>query len=146
MLRIERSVENRQQILIPIGASRTEHLENSAGRIMPGAIAHQQPHLVIPGKIGDSVSRISLAAQVVCRPENWVFAPQSNQFSYRYIKVFLPIHQVPVKPGSFIVLAIGVIVTSLGAGKLVTRQNHGGPRRNHYGGEQIERGSYPGGE
>ena len=37
-----------------------------------------------------------------------------------------PFHVMPVEPADFVVLAVGVVVASLGAADLVAHQQHGG--------------------
>src|SRR5262249_25102075 len=41
----------------------------------------------------------------------------------------LPLHRIPVEPTGFVILAIGVVVSMLGAPYLIAHQQHGHPKR-----------------
>src|SRR6266481_3672578 len=43
----------------------------------------------------------------------------------------------PVEPASFVILAIGIIVSELCAPHFVTHENHGHTRREHRGGQKV---------
>ena len=70
-------------------------------------------------------------------PEDGLLAAQFDERPDELEEAFLLVVENPIDPGDFVVLAIGVVVSLLGATEFIPRKEHGNALREEQGGQEI---------
>src|SRR6185312_3676845 len=108
------------------GAAVEQHAKAAGVAVLPTLLGHLGPGRIEPGDVADAELLVEIASQETAAAEDRVPVPKLGELFDEGDQRLAALADVPVDPADLVVLAIGVVVAALGAGKLVAGEQHRG--------------------
>jgi hypothetical protein len=123
---------------VSFSASPAKKDAEAAGKgTRPFLIVHLAPLGRQPQQIPDAAASYGAALEEIAAAKHRMLAPDAQHAPGEDQQIGLIGLQVPIHPRDVTVLAVGIVVAMLGAGKLVARQQHRHPLRQRHRGDEV---------